>query len=526
MDFNDFREYFTTYVKEYEPYKDSGVYKVFIDFLIEKYYNDSYVSIPADFSTAFEKQIFPSNFTVPFLESIGITSDIISQLSTTDRYKVATLLSDFHRYKGTVTLVNKLLATFSEKQAIAVYELYLDKAPTGEWQVLPSMLDKSNLVSTTLNKAMPYSTLEKALHWYIDTKTLDAFEADQEIALPYKTNVLYVDGSIQEDLSLIVNMVSALVQESFKSDTIQLFFKDSSYATSFANFTILWQYILRYVANKGTKTSPFTTHSNFDPTLVFGTYEIPTKTNTLPRGKTNIQTILDLYDSYKANTNTKTINTDIWTLFTTQVNIFNGPLSSPQDNFLQYRVNVLTALGSSLIDYIDNRLSTATVLLDEVHLLLGELYSSMLTFKLVTTSTLNTDYIDYYLLTLSGFSNDLSKGPFFLLLNFLKPLHCDLIVETANNIASHSLFDNGLSSYMTAYSFLLQQVTHQAISDNSDTLSTTRNLFDNQMSASVVGKWTAIQGGLTSSTPVLDSTGNYIYVNNTTGTPVTTTGIL
>ena len=215
-----------------------------------------------------------------------------------------------------------------------------------------------------------------------------------------------------------------------------------------------------------------------------------------------------------------------WNQYFTQINIFSGPLSSPQDNFLQYRVNVLTALGSSLVDYIDNRLSTATVLLDEVNLLFSELYSSMLTFKLVTTSTLNTDYIDYYLLTLSGFSNDLSKGPFFLLLNFLKPLHCDLIVETANNIASHSLFDNGLTSYMTAYSFLLQQVTHEAISDSVDTLSNTNNIFDNQMSASVVGKWTAIQSGLTSTTTAIDSTGNYIYVNNSVFPAVTTTGVL
>jgi len=513
VDYQNIRSFFLRYVEQYEPYKNSKVYRLFVNFLVESYFKDSYDVIPADFKTAYETQVLPSSFVVPFLKSIGVTSDVISVLSDQDRLKLATLMGDFHRYKGTINLVTNLLTNFSSTDAVSVYELWLDNV-NGSWVVLPKLIGNSTLASTVDTKSKPFTFLYDATHWYIDEATLTEMNDAGEMELPYKTNCLYVDGSIREDIGLLVNMVSALVRESFKTEPLQLIFNSTTtYLTTFDKFYPIWFYILAKLANAGTNTLPFSPHDQFDPTLVFNTYEIPVKSNSsTPRGKVNIQTIIDTYSSYMNNTSTETINTDIWTFFRDKIDIFSGPVVSSTQTFDQYRISVRASVGTSLMDYIDNRLDTATNMITESQLLFGELYNSMLIFKTLTTSTLDTSYIDYMLLTLSGFSKDVSTTSFYKLLNFLKPYHCDMFSKTATNITSNSLFDNGLVAYMYSFSFFCQKVTHEAISDKVITNEFHPPVYTNEVVASVTN---SSNSNVLNSTPIAlgHVSGPYTYVN-------------
>jgi len=513
VDFQDVRTYFLRYVEQYEPYRDSKVYRLFTNFLIETYFKDSYETIPADFKTAYETQVLPTSFVIPFLKSVGVTDDVISKLNDSDRLKLATLMGDFHRYKGTIGLVSKLLTNFASNDAVSVYELWLDYV-NGSWRVLPKIVGQSALSSDPIKKSMPFSFLYDATHWYIDESTLTTMNDSGELELPYKTNCLYVDGTVQEDISLIVSLVSSLVLESFKGEQLQLIFNSTTtYLTNFENFYTLWFYIIRKLTNSGTNASPFTTHSQFDPLLVFNTYEIPTKLNsTTPRGKINIQTIIDEYYGYKNNTATETINTDIWSFFKDKIDIFSGPVISSTQTFDQYRISVRSKIGGQLVDYVDGRLDGSSSMNTEVQLIFGELYNSILVFKYLTTSALDTSYIDYMLLTLSGFSKDISTSSFYTLLNFMKPYHCDMFSKAVHNITSNSLFDNGLVSYMHSFSFFLERVTHESISDQFMTNEFHPAIYTNEVVASVV---TSSSSNSSASTDVTTNSisGPYTYTN-------------
>jgi len=521
--YDDVKTFFLTYIKNYGPYEKSGPYKVFVDFLIESFLKDSYDVIPADFKSAYEDQVLPDNFVTPFLRSVGLTTDIISQLSTTHRRQFATFMGNFHRFKGTVQLVDNLMTNFASNDAISVYELWLNNV-NGTWEVLPKLISKSSLASTHTVKPKPLSFLQQYDHWFIDEATLNNMYAADEIELPYKTNCIYVDGTVQEDMRLIIGVVAALVRGSFGSESLQLTFKDSAYLTTFDKSFQLWFYVLRKIANSGTNTLPFTTHDILDPTLVYNTYEIPVKlNNTLPRGKINIQTIIDEYDGYVNNTSTDTITTDIWTFFKNKINIFNGPVTSSTTTFDQYRASISSTLGSSLIEYIDTRLTSASNMSLEGQTILSEIYNSFLVFKNITTSALDTSYVDYLLLTLPGFSKELTTTPFYILLKFLKPYHCDIYSTQLHNITSNSLFDNGLVAYTSSFAFHCEKVSYESISDKSSYKQTFPPIYDNEVIASVTSSMNGYSTKNMAYT-ITDNSGPYTYYNpNTNTTTVYTT---
>jgi len=177
MDYNDFREFFKVHVKEYGPYRDSKMFQVFSNFLMDSYFNDSYNNI-------------------------------------------------------TVTLIDKLVSNFNASDNIAVYELYLDMHVdvngSKVWDVIPKLISSGVGFqrSLELTSAELFTLLDQAPNWFIDEVTLGTLYDAGELILPYKTNCILLDSTILNNLEPITQLVSELVVETFKDSKIQLFLKE------------------------------------------------------------------------------------------------------------------------------------------------------------------------------------------------------------------------------------------------------------------------------------------------------------
>jgi len=484
MDYNDFREFFKVHVKEYGPYRDSKMFQVFSNFLMDSYFNDSYTNIPAPFKEAFETQIIPSEFVVPLLQSLGIPDADIDKIPNSDRFKIINSLSDFHRYKGTVALVDKLVSNFDTSDNIAVYELYLDmhiNANGGKvWDVIPKLISAGagfqrslELTSTEL-----FTLLDQAPNWFIDEITLGTLYDSGEMILPYKTNCVLLDSTILNNLEPITQIVSELVVETFKDSKIQLFLKDGVYVTTFGNVNILWYYTFQKLYLKGNNVTTSSRGHIFSGSGIFSRYVIPNVDGTLSRGGsnnlnsslTNIQTMIDEYSKLSIFGSTSGI--EISNFYETYIDIFNMSGFSRSQTFTQYRASVISAVGIELVNYIDIRLDSAINSKNESGLLGAEIYSSLLTFKSLNNTSFDSGYLDYYYLNLPGLVKDIKNSTTYVMLNFLKPYHSDLIDRQNQKIICNSKFDNALVSYSKVFSTIFFMKDVSTIMDSNTSLST------------------------------------------------------
>jgi len=479
MDYNDFKEFFKVHVKQYGPYKDSKMFQVFSNFLMDSYYNDSYNSIPSSFKSAFETQVIPSEFVNPLLQSLGIPNSDIDKIPNSDKFKIVNSLSDFHRYKGTIKLVDNLVSAFDTSDNIAIYELYLDVQIDANgskiWNVLPKMIGSGTGFqrSLALTSAELFTLLDQAQNWFIDEVTLSTLYDAGELILPYKTNCILLDSTILNNLEPVTQIVSELVVETFKDSKMQVFFNDGTYVSTFGNVNVLWYYIFQKLYSKGNEiVTAGNTHS-ISGRSVFARYVIPNADGSLSRGGTNdlnssltnIQSMIDEYS--KLTISGPTSSTAIDAFYNKYIDIFTISGFSRIQTFSEYRASVTSIVGVELINYIDNRMDTAINKKNESSLIGAEIYSSLLTFKSLNNSNFNMDYLNYYYLNLPGLVKDIKNSTTYVMLNFLKPYHSDLIDRQNQKTICSSKFDNALASYATVFNTIYSDVSSMMVVDNS-----------------------------------------------------------
>jgi len=155
--------------------------------------------------------------------------------------------------------------------------------------------------------------------------------------------------------------------------------------------------------------------------------------------------------------------------YSNYIDIFNMSGFSRTQTFAQYRSSVISTVGSELVNYIDSRLDGALNSKNESSLLGAEIYSSLLTFKSLNNTTFNPDYLDYYYLNLPGLVKDIKNSTTYVMLNFLKPYHSDLIDRQNQKTICNSKFDNALVSYSEVFNtiFTMKDISNPTDSFNS-----------------------------------------------------------
>ncbi|HQF36906.1 MAG TPA: hypothetical protein PLL26_04680, partial [Candidatus Dojkabacteria bacterium] len=198
---DDIKNFFNTYIKPFAPYREEKVYDTLINNLVEYYYNQAYFNIPQELKQIFEEVDFhgPEIYD-KLLIAIGVPSEIITNISLPDKIIFLKTLSDFERYKGTISFFQKVIRSFSDR--ISIYELFIDLE--GEnWVFKPVKIYLHDDMDLNV-QSIPYATIRNKIPSLIlNEEQLTAMYEEEKLILPIKSNLILMDNDMVSDASVL-----------------------------------------------------------------------------------------------------------------------------------------------------------------------------------------------------------------------------------------------------------------------------------------------------------------------------------
>ena len=465
----DIRNFFNTYIKPFAPYREEKVYDTLINNLTEYYYNQTYINIPTESKQIYEE----ANFNTPsiydkLLVAIGVPSEIIENISFSDKLIFLRTLSDFERYKGTVSFFQKVAESFSDR--VSIYELFIDYDGTN-WFFKPVKLYLHSDMEINIT-SIPYSTIYNAVPSLIlSEEQLTSLYDDEKLILPLKSNLMLLDNDLMSDASVLYDVIVAVFLHTYKENYIDLYFKDDTKTTQLKTIYFLWYYLLtRYYG------IPWTA---FNMTLllkfVYGDVGFPSFIGTTPTTIDSLSQIIDRYDNIKIISTPArdyddcqalrdSFYKDISLAFYTQT---TGSATTFTDMY-----NELLIMNSALITYIDDRINDSVIgTKPEINLILTEIYSSLLLYSSMYSSDAYFSlYVDYFLRYLPQVLINPENTTAYTILYNLKPYHVELYSICNTGVRSQDKFNQVYIDDEDNLSFLHQIVFASALDFSNDYL--------------------------------------------------------
>lgn len=450
MLFDDLKTYFEKFITQYKPYKNISLYRELLTFLLDRYLKDSYNNLPSDFKEAFERQIIPNNFIDFILLSNGFSKSIISKISSNDKRILLNTLMDFNQYKGSLKLVTKIAQSFN--QNVNIYELYIDFR-SNDWVFIPKPIHisesiQTDLITTTLDFD---STISSVNNFLITKNQLSDLKSKNNICLPIKTNLLFMDIKDIEKGDTILNLFSSIILKEFRNELITLFFDNATFVLSLENVYKLWNYInIRFVNSSivftHTPVFPFIVFDIDHPNLGnFSVADIPTLENEF-LGITTTDKISNFYfekifSILKVNRSWN-VNTSVSDLETTYRN----------------------QMGNDIIDFVNEVIDSTTISAVQKKANILKLFDSI-NNSLITWSILNNKNIDYFIDSLSKFGFSAKENSPFLVLDNLKPFHTEIIVQSGKILRVKDIFNSAIVDHKITLDITATKTSVMVVSD-------------------------------------------------------------
>ena len=561
-------EYFESYVKPFQAYKDEPTYKAIISFFVQYYLNEIYNVQPELFKELFENQTIRSELVDLLLVSIGLPEKVIRTITTTSKFIILKSFSDFERYKGTVKFFRSIGGAFTD--VMSYYELFIDYDETylnpaaeylifidkdfinpGSYFLISSTLnsyyvwfnyDDSNedpLIEDRIGIEIKYNefsvssgitrdiikSLNETNEFYVNVNSIDILEiqtskhgvvlappssgttsleirvvtegkapgawilrprpvyvhsktklvtevfsyqaaynkiptllvpeeqlnelkASNNIILPTKSNIILMDYTQLIDASYFNTLIFTILMENIGDDYFSVYLtgSDGTTAITYNTAIFLWYYLLAKYYNVTLEGVDLALH------IVMGTRKITDYTIS------DIPIIQEAYDKIK----TRKQLTDFYQEYITDhfVRIYDADKPT-----ISSMSETLRKLNPDFWEYIENRISAAENIEQDIRFLLDELYASMvLSFEHYRTNSTIYKYIPILLQFVTSITTNIKATDSYKIVYNLKPFHTELLDLAHNKIEINDKFNALLfdDSYSILYLLGLADILHLA----------------------------------------------------------------
>jgi hypothetical protein len=451
------KSYFETYIKTYRPYKDNQVYEAILDTLIENYYKELYIDVPNGLLNVVVKNIiYPKTNIDYFLIETGLPEELIDRLSLTEKWIFFQIFSDFMKYKSTLHFFQLIgnVASTSFPEKFNIYELWIDKdAGSNKWILRPILVYKNNVTDLRTEPLLYSNVYNKVPNLLISETQLDIWLSNNQLILPFKSNLILLDQHEITDAFQINGLIRASFLKKF-GDRLQinLYFTDGNYTIPLEMVDKLWYYLIfRYY--------------NFEQfEKDFGRIILFSRQNHDVPDISQIESITQQF-----------LSIDSWDDYNSFYEQYFKPfkVEYSQSAVTQYTLyDDLHIEQPDLMEYIDNRINNSMDLQLEAARILDEIYGSLL-LSVINYSNENyyQQYLPVYASLLSKIFvgvDDITNPRTFtskIILN-MKPFHTDVVLDISRavriqdkeffkNIVSFAMYVNSASVLsISAFEFL------------------------------------------------------------------------
>jgi len=421
----DVRTFFNSYIRPYAPYQEEKVYDTIMNNLLEYYYNQTYFNIPSELKQIYEDINFSkSSIYDQLLIAVGVPDEIIKKISFNDKVIFLKTLSDFERYKGTLSFFQKVGEAFSDR--LSIYELYIDLEDS-DWVFKPVNI-YLHADMDLVTDSIPYSTIQdKVPSLLLSEEQLTALHDENKVILPLKSNMLLLDNDLMANMSILYDVIVAVFLHTYKENYIDIYFQDEAKAVQLKNVYYLWFYLLTEYF--GIPWTPFASQTLLR--FIYSDIGFPSFIGTTP---TTIESLSQIVDRYTAIGIQSTAVRD----FDNSRVLFNSLLFDISSAFYTYAdsdettstdmYNQLAIANSSLITYISDRIANTSIgKKAEINLILSEIYSSLSLYASTYSGDIYfSQYSDYFLKYLPQVLVNPEDTTSYTILYNLKPYHVEL----------------------------------------------------------------------------------------------------
>lgn len=362
------------------------------------------------------------------------------------------------------------------------YRIYLDKIYIGSdyiiedftlkrWVFIPEPIYIAPSVvpiSTYLDYERIYQDTKR---YFVSTEFLTASHKSENLVLPIKSNLLFLDYKKYQDVNSFHNLLAAIFLKEYYSERLVIFFRDGDYSISLGRLYKLWYYVLMKFYNYDfvDKTpvniiSLDTSNPNFD--YVIG----------------DVKKLLEEYDNLKDSAG---FSIFYHKYITDKLYITDHEDSSI--SFEEYRIVLENEIGIDLINYIDNRIdsSSSEIKIYECNYILDEIYNSLLTWSILSKNENIGGNIGYFLKIFSFITYPITMSPTYNLIMFLKPYHVELIKEISEYLKIRDIGNSAIvKSSIREFTIKMLQASTLTLSEEIlQTITYNTNLTDNAENA-------------------------------------------
>jgi len=412
MDVNTF---FDNFVLKYPPYQNNRVFQILLKKFRDIFVKSTYEDIPDLLKRLYENSETPPEIYNYILTEIGVQKDLIDTLTNNEKFIFIKSLSDFQKYKGTVSLVEKVIKAYGDNTE--VYELYIDYNKNyGIWECKPYVLYKPTY-SESYNKTIPYSVIyDKIPSLLIHEKQLNQMLESNLAVFPIKTNVIFITNNYNQSITNVLqNLIISVFYNNFYNDIINLYFEDKLIQCSLHQFFLIWLYIVFYKTDNHINQKTPGLYIVFNRDLVTSEFSV-----------SDLDSIIDKYELIQTSTQLDDFYNQYISPFKTELTSATSVLDKNKIEQLLLNENPL------LINYIKDILSDNTI-----NNILNNL---MLSLELHKSTHIDVNFIKYF----NYFKNFLPQinllptySTVYKILYYLKPFHTELL-DLTNSLISVS----------------------------------------------------------------------------------------
>ena len=450
---DDVRNFCNTYIKPFAPYQEEKVYDTLINNLTEYYYNQTYFNIPSELKQIYEE----ANFDTPaiydqLLIAIGVPTEIINTLSLSNKLIFLKTLSDFERYKGTISFFQKVAEAFADR--LSIYELFIDFDGTN-WVFKPVKMYLHDDMELYI-ASIPYATVQTAIpSLLLSEEQLTTLRDEEKIILPIKSNLLMLDNDLMSDASVLYDVIVAIFLHTYKENYVDIYFIDDAKAVQLKTIYFLWFYLL--TEYYGIPWTAFA--STVLLRFAYGDIGFPSFIGTTPTTIDNLSTIIARYDNIKIINsaerdydNSQSLRDSLYKDISSAFYTFAGSDATTATDMY----NELLIMNASLINYIDDRITNTSIgEKAEINLILTEIYSSLALYSsMYSADEYFGEYVDYFLRYLPQVLINPENTASYTILFNLKPYHVELFSTYNTGVRCQDKFNQVFIDDETGLSFL------------------------------------------------------------------------
>ena len=425
MKFEHLDDYFKQYIQTYLPYRSSNLYQTITENIFKNYFDDIYNNDPKILKQLYEKQEIPLSIVDKLLTGIGMGDRIRHSLSGWEKLIFLQMLSDFQQYKGTIDFLINTCKVYMNH--IGIYELYLEKR--NPWVLNPELVHKSDLIDLYREKIPYIEVYYKLPSLLVNEDYLDELYQDNELLLPMKTNMLFIDYVNLTVSSLINDLIVSTFLFQHGDATKILYFEDNYFEADFKLITYVWFYVVSEYFEVDWQAFPLNwilKYNSNDPTFPYTleTLEpILEEYNNIDKNSSNVRKELDeFYAKYLAEPFTQ--------LYQTNYDV-------SRNKMLDY----IKSRNLDLAIYLEHRINGAERRKNELHKILSEMFYLLYYHIEHHDNEYFHKYGFYWLYYLPRVITDVRDTPEYKLLKEYKPYHVEIIDRSLNAVLVDDLFN-------------------------------------------------------------------------------------